>query len=322
MALYMNLRRDSRFADIRKFLRDFSPIHEPLYAPKHGENIFSFEAQNTKLQFHGTGLGDLMIIRQVGQAYQDYISENGDPHLGKVVVASGGNEPAFDPEKGDINCFWWWSFGLMADNPEDFFATYLEHVSVQPDLVLCLSKRCQKIAEEHGIESLYLPLGTYAFEPLNQSRSGTGYAGSKRHKKEEQIERLFGAYRDNPGFEWVDHFVTPTQLNLWYNTKITTFGLTLDSQREYGMVNNRVFETLASATPLILEPHPNVNEVLGFNYPYQPSNAEEAQAMVTDLRNNPEETRTEFKRISTRIRNNHSYSNRLETLFDRLEDFR
>lgn len=316
----MNLRRNSRFANIRKFLRDLSPVHEPLYQPEHGENIFSFESTNTTLQFHGTGLGDLMIIRQVGKAYQDYISENGDPGLGKVVIVSGGNEPAFYPEEGDINCYWWWSFGLLADNPDDFIQTYLDYVSIKPDIILCLSKKCKQIVEDHGIESLYLPLGTYDFKPLNQSRSGVGYAGSKGHKKEEQIEELFGAYRNDSDFEWVDHFVTPAQLNLWYNTKIATFGLTVDSQREYGMVNNRVFETLASATPLILEPHPNVNEVLGFNYPYQPDDAEEARVMVTRLQENPEKTRKEFQQISERVRNQHSYSNRLETLFDRLED--
>jgi len=283
-----------------------------------GRNCFRFVAPETTLTFHGQGLGDLMIIRQFGRGFETLLEERGDPELGDVVVSCGGYKAAYEPDPGDLNLFWWWSFGPKDDDPAAFLDYYLEEVSVRPDMICCLSEPCLDEARERGFEALHLPLGTQAFRPLGNERSGKGYAGSANHKGSEKERRLLGPHGDDADFEWVTEFVTPTQLNLWYNTRLVTFGLTKEGQRQWGMVNNRVFETLASGTPLVLESHPHVEEILGFDYPYQTSSRRETVALVEDIEANPAETLAEFAEYSETVRREHSYSRRAETLVDAL----
>jgi len=284
-----------------------------------GENCFEFTGPETTIQFHGQGLGDLMIIRQFGRGFERYLSKHGDPGLGRIVISCGGYKSTYNPDRGDVNCLWWWSFGPHDDEPEQFLPSYLDEVTVEPDVVLCLSERCAREAEQLGYETILLPLGTQAFKPLHNSRSGLGYAGSRGHKQSEQERIVLGPYGDRPEFEWVSHFVTPTQLNMWYNTRLVTFGLTKHGQREWGMVNNRVFETLASGTPLVLESHPNVENILGFEYPYQTSTRKETVELVEEIQSNPEESLAEFQQFSERVRDQHSYTNRTQTLVNALQ---
>lgn len=259
-----------------------------------------------------------MIIRQFGEGFAEHLAQYGDPGLGNVVVSCGGYKAAYEPEQGDVNCFWWWSFGPYDDSPDEFLEFYLEEVSVEPDVILCLSERCEREAQQLGFDTVNLPLGTQSFRPLNCERAGLGYAGSERHKKTEQEKVVLGPYGNEDDFEWVSSFVTPTQLNLWYNTKLATFGLTKQGQREWGMVNNRVFETLASGTPLILESHPNVENVLGFEYPYQTSTRQETVDLVEHIRESPEETLAEYSTYSRKVKAEHSYTNRVKTLTNAL----
>ncbi|MFC6988728.1 glycosyltransferase [Haloplanus sp. GCM10025708] len=283
-----------------------------------GENVFDFRGPETVIQFHGQGLGDMMIIRQFGRAFADYLRDVGDPELGKVVVSCGGYKATFNPEPGDVNCYWWWSFGPKDDEPAEYLDFYLDEVSVEPDVILCLSERCKKEASQRGFDTVYLPLGTQAFEPLGVERSGLGYAGSRYHKDRSKSEPVLGPYGDRDDFEWVSHFVTPTQLNLWYNTKLVTFGLTKEGQRRWGMVNNRVFETLASGTPFILESHPTVEDVLGFEFPYQTSSREETLELTTDVLENPDQHLERFRSYAETVREEHSYDERVRTLVSHL----
>ncbi|MFC7203570.1 glycosyltransferase [Haloferax namakaokahaiae] len=259
-----------------------------------------------------------MIIRQFGRGFEEYLAEHGDPKLGDVVISCGGYKATFEPDRGDLNLFWWWSFGAKDDSPEEFLDYYLEQVSVEPDLILCLSEPCLKEASQRGFETLYFPLGTQSFEPLGTERSGKGYAGSANHKGNAKERMVLGPFGDDDDFEWVSNFVTPTQLNLWYNTRLVTFGLTKEGQRQWGMVNNRVFETLASGTPLILEQHPYVDDVLGFDYPYQTDSRKETIELVNEVTSNPEETLETFAEYSQQVRENHNYTRRMETLANAL----
>ncbi len=289
---------------------------QPAPAKKLGESIFPFSAPDTTIQVHAYGLGDLMIVRQFGRAVQRYYAECGDPELGDVVLACGSGTVAENPDRGDINLWWWWSFGDFDGCPEQYLNHYINETKVEPDAILCPSQRCVKETEQAGYNALYFPLGTQAFEPLGFDRSGMGYAGSKNHKRSEKRDKVLGPYRGSETFEWVSHFVYPEQLNQWYNQKMVTFGLHKEGQRQYGMVNNRVFETLASGTPFVLESHPTVNDVLGFEFPYQTSSVEETRSLVDQIRNNPEETVAEFQDYAELVRENHSYDARVSELIE------
>jgi hypothetical protein len=286
------------------------------YTEEPGENLFRWTAPRTTLQIHGAGLGDEMIIRQFGEAWVRYLRDEGDPELGEVVMACGGHLPSRRPQEGDVNLHWWWSFGPRDDEPGTFYEWYLDETTVDPDLVLAPSPRCRREVEQLGLEAVEVPLGTGAFEPLGLERSGLGFAGSRGHKKRDQVESLMGPFLEEPGFEWVSDLVTPDQLNLWYNTRRATFGLTRHGQRSWGMVNNRVFETLATGTPFVLEEHPHVEEILGFGYPWQASGPDEARALVERVREETEEVLEEFRGYSEAVREEHSYDRRVRTVVD------
>lgn len=286
------------------------------YRKKRGENHFFYSSGETSFVLQGEGLGDMMIIRQFGRAIQDVLAATDDPELGKVVITTGALSPAFRPDDGDINLYWWWSFGLFDDNPEQYLSQYLKTTAVEPDIILCPSERTEKEARQEGFETLRFPLGTYAFEPVGSERKGLGYAGSVGHKRSDKEEAVLGPFVSSDDFEQVSHFRFPEELNLWYNTKLATFGLHKEGQRRWGMVNNRVFETLASGTPLVLESHPSVEEVLGFEYPYQTSSREETVELVARIRENRESVLADFEDYSERVRRDHTYENRVRQLVD------
>lgn len=289
------------------------------YERKRGVNHFTYNAADTSFVVQGKGLGDMMIIRQFGRAIQDWLRENRDPELGKVVITTGAFAPAFNPDEGDLNLYWWWSFGPYDDTPSEYLRQYAKSTAIDPDVVLCLSERTEKEAQQMGFETMRVPLGTYAFEPVGGRRSGYGYAGSVNHKRSEKEEMVMGPFVDSREFEQVDYFRFPEELNLWYNTKLVTFGLHKEGQRQWGMVNNRVFETLASGTPFLLESHPAVDDVLGFEYPYQTTSRKETVELVDEIRENPESVLSKFREFSERVRRDHSYKNRVRKIVDYFE---
>ena len=296
---------------------DASPLHK--YRRKPGENFFEYRGGDTALTFHVVGLGDTMMVYQMGRAFVEYVKTHGDPDLGDVVVTTGGYAPKLTQRRGDHNLYWWYSFGPHDDSPRRFHDEFLApNLSVRPDTVLCGSKRIRELAEDHGYDTLYFPIAQYGYEPLGFERRGMGYAGSRWHKSGEKVRTMLGPFRERDDFEWVSEFTTPDQMNLWYNTRRVTFGITKEGQRQWGVVNSRVFETLASGTPLVMGEHPTVEDVLGFEYPYQVSTRQDAVDTVAELLENPEETAAEFEEYADRLREEHSYVARLEKLFTHL----
>lgn len=280
---------------------------------------FYFQTNETELKFYTGGLGDEMMARQIGNAFSAYVEREGDPKLGSVTVIQGGYGPFCDCEVGEVNAYWWYSFGPTDREPDRFHDEVLvPNIEVDIDVVLCGSKRIQEEADQLGYDTIYFPIGVHGFGPLNIDREGFGYAGSEGHKGKEKEEIILGDYRDLPDFEWVTEFRTPEALNLWYNTRFITFGLTKDGQREWGVVNSRVFEALGSGTPFIIESHPKLNQVLGFDYPYQASSKAEVREFVTEFQTNPRDTLAEFQSYANMIRENHDYVVRLDNLFSNL----
>lgn len=322
----MTVKRMRSMQILRRYLERF------MYTPTHGTHYYEYTLPETTVEIHGEGLGDVMIIRQVGRAIEEYAREYGDPELGHVVIATGGYTPGFHPNEGDINIYWWWTFGDLESRPAKYLKHYIEQASVTPDIILCPSSRTLKQAGDLDCRTLYLPLGVQSFSPLGVRREGFGFAGSESYRDrtgtgvttdggaagQDKVDRVLGPFIGTPEFEWVSRFVWPEQLNMWYNQKLLTFGLHREGQRRWGIVNNRVFETLASGTPFVLEEHPEVDSVLGFEYPYQTSSRKETKDLVRQIRENPEETIEEFREYSERVREDHSYVKRVTTLFDEL----
>lgn len=304
----------------RNVASELSPFHgADRHQPDPGRNYFRFDAADTSVEFYGQGIGERMMIHQFGRAFVDYLAEHGDPGLGKVVLGMGGSGSAIYLDEGDVNLYWLYSFGRFDDAPELFFEEYyLDRTTVDPDVVLCPSEALLDIAADAGFDTLYFPLASYGFFPLGLEREGIGFAGAKGLKGKEKEQRFIGPYVDRPNFEWVDDLVTPDQLNLWYNTKLVSLGTTLEGQRQLGTVNSRVFETLAAGTPFVAERQDNLEDVLGFEFPYQASTSEESLALVEGIEADPEAALAEFAGYGEQVRANHSYTNRVTTLVDYL----
>lgn len=289
------------------------------YAPRESGFDYRFSTNDTQLCFHTAGLGDEMMVRQLGGAFTDYLADNPDPELGSVTIINGGYAPESELTESRTNVYWWYSFGPYDDDPSRYHDEYLDpHVDFDLDLILCGSRQIQEEAEQLGYETLYFPIGTHGFRNLGLRREGFGYAGSKHHKDSSKVEQIMGEYVDREDFEWVDDLTDPRELNLWYNRQFVTFGLTKEGQRQWGVVNSRVFEALGSATPFIIRDHPTLEDTLGFEYPYQAESQADVREIVDRFVENRESVLEEFAEFSERIHRNHNYTVRLETLFDHL----
>lgn len=283
----------------------------------HQEPAYVFHGSDTILEIYLQGLGDRMIARQIGQAFNRYLEGADDPGLGRVILTCGGFGSS--PVRGDLNLYWWWSLGPFDKRPKKWLPYYLERVRVPPDVILCPSERTLSEAQKAGFPVIYLPLGVGPeFRPLGLDRLGLGYAGTPGHKPDGEEDRVLGPFLDTDEFEWVSDINTPAALNLWYNRKMIAFGMTLPGQRRMGMVNNRVFEVLASGTPFVTSMHDQLEEILGFNYPYQTASANDTVEMVRHIQAHSSEVLAECRVWSQRIREEHSYTRRLEKLFGEL----
>ena len=276
-----------------------------------------FIQPKTELWMFGVGLGDQAIMQQVGETFLDMP----DPALGRIMLSMGVTATAFYPYKGDWNL--WWAWG---DRP-DWISYYLSKVTVKPQLYLCGSKRVQDEINQSATETLYCPLGVGdRFKPLHLKRAGLGYSGSDA-KTPEQKRLILNPFIERADFEWhsrklTDEYFTLDKLNHWYNTKQVLFGMVNENCSVLDVVPNRVYETFASGTPLVMTAHPGFMETFGFKQPYAAEKEGDAERHVQRILGNPEQALKECEELSLIIRTRHHYSNRLSTIFNRLKEMR
>jgi hypothetical protein len=284
---------------LRRVQRDWSTVHRA-------------KARKTTLSiFTNVGRGDMMIAKQCCETFVRYCETVGDPALGNIVITAGAWPLHFRMEKGDHNVYWWWSM----NGQEDWLDLYLNNVEIKPDVVACLSFSCMKGAQALGCRTIHLPLAAgERFRPSCTLRNGIGYGGSKKHKDERQVEAITGPFKDDVNFEWVDNLKTPEDLNAFYNRKQIILGMTEAYQEKIGMVNNRVFEVLATGTPFILYRHRTLNETLGFEYPYQSDSYETTKRLADSILVNYSECLERFQQYSREIQTKHTYWHRLGEL--------
>lgn len=279
--------------------RDWSTVHSSRF----GKTEFSM--------FTSVGLGDVMIAKQICKEFVTYCEQHGDPQLGRIVITAGAWPKGFKVTEGDHNVYWWWSM----NGQDDWLETYLAAVNVQPDVVACLSSWCVNYASKVGCRTLYLPLAVgESFQPLQRLRSGVGFAGSKGHKDSPQMEAIVAPFMDQPGFEWATNLSTSGQLSEFYNRKQLTLGMTEIYQEKTGMVNNRVFEVLATGTPFIIHRHRALEEVLEHDFPYQSDSAAQTRRLSEEIFADYPKHLTIFEHYQRIIDSKHRYQHRLGTL--------
>lgn len=279
---------------------------------------FRFIGDGTELWLFGSGLGDQAIMYQMGESFFKYL-ERDDPCLGRLMFSVGIGPYAFHPWKGDFNLYWAWG-GEMGEN---WLEEYIKRVDVKPDVFLCPSQIIKEHVEDRGYTSVYLPVGVgESFKPLNMKRKGLAYVGGQS-KSSDQIDVVIGPYVDSPEFEYHGGegtvFMTLEELNRWYNGKQIAFGMKLEANDRWGIMSNRVTETLASGTPLVQYGYDAIDETLGFHYPYQTFSRTETEGMVNEILLNFEDHLESIKSYSDIIKEKHSYQVRLKTIFEALE---
>ena len=276
-----------------------------------------FIAEDTDLWLFGTGLGDVTLMMQVGEAFHDYIALHGDPCLGNIMLSIGLTATSLHPYEGDFNV--WWSWGSPG-----FIEDYLRDVSVQPTHVLAPSKHIDCLLRLRGFKPLYLPLGVgKAFKPLGLERKGLGYVGDPI-RPQQQLDAIVSPIINRSDFEWIskhasDEWRSMKRLNEWYNGKQIVFGMNNPSALVYGLISNRFYETWASGTPLITYCNPALAELFP-RYPYQSENASDTLELIEDVLGDYEEHLEVFQRLSEEVREEHTMLIRVTQLMEWLKN--
>lgn len=278
-----------------------------------------FMGEETELWIFGSGLGEYALTRQLGDSFLNLIDNGEDPHLGRIMLSMGFNPASTRPYRGDINMVW--AYGVNKDNLEEKIATI---EGLKPDVVLSPHKPIRDKAEELGMKGIHMIAGVGRFfKPLNLERSKIGFAGLD-NKSRKQRDIVLGPALKRGDLIWIsrtqsDVLLTLEELNKFYNTLKVTFGMIPEERHHMDYVPSRLFEVLASGTPLIIYKLHDFKKNIGFDYPYQTTSYEETEAHMDYILNNQERVLKECAGYSDYIREFHSYENGLRKLFGELK---
>lgn len=259
-----------------------------------------------KMYYYYSGVGDTQAAEQFTEAFNRFVSKE-EPGWGDVVIAAGIHGQVFNPHKGDINLYWWWS----GSNNENWLEYYHEQTTVKPVAILCTSRKMYDYAIKRGYKAIYLPIGFGPeFKPLSLPRFGTGYCGTPNHKSLEQYNAII---QPAPDFTWRTSIPGGrVELNEWYNSLAVCLGMTADVTLSWGIVPSRTYEVLAGANPYVTYKHWAMEDELGFEYPYQSDNAVTTREMIKDLTENYHQN--EFRVYASLMRKYHTWGKRVEQL--------
>lgn len=278
-----------------------------------------FIGKGTELWVFGSGLGEYSLSQQLGDSFLTLVDSGEDPHLGRVMLSMGFNPSSLRPYKGDINLVW--AYGVNEDNLQEKINTFEK---ITPDVVLSPHKPIRDKAEELGMRGIYMMAGVGRFfEPLNLVRDRIGFAGlDNKSNRERHI--VLGPALERGDLMWIsrkpsDALLTLNELNVFYNTLKVTFGMIPEERQHIDYVPSRLFEVLATGTPLIIHKLHNFKKNIGFDYPYQTTSYEETESHMDYILNNQERVLEECVEYSDYIKEHHSYENGLRKLFKELK---
>jgi len=138
--------------------------------------------------------------------------------------------------------------------------------------------------------------------------------------------RIYGSgWSQLPQYSSYYHGTLPQdQLPVVYAESAAVLALTMDAQRDYGMVNNRVFEILASGVPIVTEEFEEVRKVvgegMGFYYDNEDVQNTLEGAILGALDVTSDERRTRGQKQYANIVEEHSYENRMKLFVAAVEN--
>jgi hypothetical protein len=235
------------------------------------------------------------------------------------MLSLGFNPASLRPYKGDINIVW--SYGVVPDQLE---SKLKEFIGIVPDVVLSPHKALREKAVELGKESYHIHAGVGRFfYPMDLERTTIGFAGLD-NKTKRQRNIVLGAAIERGDLDWRSRnkrepYMTIPKLNEFYNTLKLTFGMIPEERHHIDYMPSRIFETLATQTPIITYKIHNFTKNIGFDYPYQTTSYEETKELMEYILDNHEEVMKEMKGYSDYIREHHSYEKKLSQLFKELK---
>ena len=103
-------------------------------------------------------------------------------------------------------------------------------------------------------------------------------------------------------------------INKLYNSAKIVIGTTEDRQREAGMINNRVFESLACGSNFISEYYPELENSFGKYIHYSKKKGDTKKVIKSILANN--NSRKNKTQISNYISDNHTYDHRVKQILE------
>ena len=286
-----------------------SGIDIPLYQRYIGDE--------TELWLFGSGLGEHTMFLQMGDCFLRLMEEH-DPAMGRIMMGLGMGESAFMTYKGDYNVAWVW--GVSPDELAGYFAK----LNIRPDLMLCARDITRERSEEYGVPSLPMFAGVNprVFKPLGLERKGLGYAGID-NKGAEQKRIVLDPAIAHGDFEWISQEHSPMlgidDYNTWLNTKQIVFGMIHENRQQTAYMPTRVTEALASGTPFITYKIRDLEKIMGLDYPYQTTSAEETEELIDSMLTDYETVLKKFEMLSIEVRKKHSYKVKLKQMLDKLE---
>jgi hypothetical protein len=279
-----------------------------------------FIGRGTELWIFGSGLGEYALAQQLGDSFLGIVDRGDDPQLGRIMWSLGYNPSATRPYKGDINIVW--SYGVSAENLENRLK---EFVGITPDIVLSPHKPIRDKAEELGIKGIHMHAGVSSrlFFPMGLERTTVGFVGLD-NKSLQQRRIVLGPALDREILDWrtrkmSDPHMSLDDLNKYYNTLKVTFGMVPEERHHMDYMPSRLFETLATGTPLIIYKLHNFRRNFGFDYPYQTTSYEETEEHLDYILGNQETVLKQMEWYSDYVIENHSYEKKLEQLFKELK---
>jgi len=264
-----------------------------------------------------SGLGDQAMMQQIGDTFLSM----SDPELGKIMVGMGNGVPVREMWRGDFSVVY-----PFATTVENWHHKHFATLNYAPDLVMATStKILEDVAEFTGYPTMRFRPGIGRFfKPLYKKRKGYGFAGLD-NKNPDDTHAILGWIKDDPEFEWIsksgiteDDFLTLPELNEWYNSKKIIFGIQNTERVSFGYVPSRIYESIASGTPLVTTANPQIEEALEFKYPYQSKGYDHTRELVCDILDNYQQATKTLDDMSRMVLEKHSYVKRLNNLFEKL----